>query len=136
VAGTLAGVSETADSPPVLHELESEVMEAAWRLGPSTVRELMAAVQKASGRDRAYTTILTVAGRLAAKGALERERNGRADVYRPVLPREEYLAALAGAGAASLVDEYGELALVQFARHMARLDPERREALRRLAAEG
>lgn len=125
-----------AEPPPELHELESEVMEAAWRLGPSTVREMMISVQEATGRERAYTTILTVAGRLAAKGALERERHGRTDVYRASLPRDEYLEARAGAGADELVDEFGDLALVQFARHMARLDPERREALRRLAEEG
>jgi hypothetical protein len=57
-------------------------------------------------------------------------------VYRASLPRDEYLEARAGAGADELVDEFGDLALVQFARHMARLDPERREALRRLAEEG
>lgn len=49
------------------------------------------------------------------------------------LSREEYADARAGAQVGALVDEWGEVALVQFAKQMAGLDPRRRQQLTRLA---
>lgn len=43
-------------------------------------------------RDLAYTTVLTVLDRLARKGVVERDRDGRAWRYRPVASREELTA--------------------------------------------
>jgi BlaI family transcriptional regulator, penicillinase repressor len=43
-------------------------------------------------RDIAYTTVLTVLDRLAKKGLVDRERDGRAWRYRPVASREELTA--------------------------------------------
>ena len=53
----------------------------------------------------------------------------------PSLSREEYLAMRARTEVEDLVAQYGDVALSHFARQMARLDPERRRALRRLARE-
>ena len=71
--------------------------------------------------------------RLHAKDVLRRERRGRHDVYVPALSRDEFAQARAGVEFGALVDEYGDVALAQFARHMAQLDPKRREQIRRLA---
>ncbi len=120
--------------PPPLHELESEVMEEMWRLGRATVRELMQAVNSRSRRERAYTTYMTIMSRLDGKGLLARERAGKTDVYWPRMDRETYLEQRAEAEVQQLVDDYGELALVHFARAMRTLDPARERALRRLAA--
>lgn len=119
---------------PELHELESEVMEAVWD-GPAhtTVREVLVEVNRRAGRERAYTTIMTIMRRLDAKGLLERERHGKTDVYRARLSREEFAAQRAQEQVRSLVEEYGDVALVNFAAEMSRLDPARREQLRRLA---
>src|SRR5262249_22537566 len=57
----------------------------------------------------------------------------RRDVYRPTDSREAWLEASARAGVDALVEEYGDLALAHFSRQVAALDPERREALRKLA---
>jgi predicted transcriptional regulator len=122
--------------PPALHELESEIMEEVWQRGPCTVREVLDALNARSGVQRAYTTVMTVMHRLDGKGLLRRERAGRRDVYAPVLGREEYAQARAGAEVGALVDEYGDVALAHFARHMSRLDPKRREQIRRLARGG
>jgi hypothetical protein len=54
-------------------------------------------------------------------------------VYRPVLAREQYLDRRIDAEVSRLVGDFGELALVQFARRVEGLDPDRREALRRLS---
>jgi predicted transcriptional regulator len=120
--------------PPPLHELETEVMEEMWRLERATVRELMEAINARSRKPRAYTTFMTIMARLDAKGLLEREREGKTDVYWPRIDREAYLEARAQAEVQQLVDDYGDLALVHFARAMRTLDPARERALRRLAA--
>jgi predicted transcriptional regulator len=119
--------------PPPLHELETEIMEEVWNAGERTVREVLDALNARSTTQRAYTTILTVMQRLHAKDVLRRERDGRRDIYVPVLTRGQYAQARAEAEVGALVSEYGDVALAHFARHMSQLDPKRREQIRRLA---
>src|SRR5215212_1693962 len=121
-------------APPVLHELEAEIMDEVWRRGPATVRDVREALNERSEVQRAYTTIMTVMQRLDGKELLRRDRDGRRDVYVARLTREEYAQARASAEVGALVDEYGDVALAHFARHMSALDPERRKQIRRLAA--
>lgn len=109
-------------------------MEELWRRsGEATVREVLEALNVSASRVRAYTTVMTVMGKLHRKGLLDRRREGKTDIYLPVMSREQYLEARAQAQVGALVDEYGEVALVHFARQMDRLDPKRREQLRRLS---
>ena len=49
-------------------------------------------VRQAVAGDLAYTTVLTILVRLHEKGALERERRGRAHAYRPVSDRAGLVA--------------------------------------------
>jgi predicted transcriptional regulator len=120
------------DIPP-LRELESEVMEEVWRQGECTVRSVMEALNRGGDRERAYTTFMTTMSRLADKGLLRRRRDGKADVYSPAFSRGDYVEVRAQVEVGALVETYGDAALVHFARHMAGLDPKRREQLRRLA---
>jgi predicted transcriptional regulator len=76
---------------------------------------------------------MTILGRLHGKGLLERRREGKTDVYRAIHSRTEYADLRAQAEVAALVDTFGDVALGHFARQVADLDPERREALERLA---
>jgi predicted transcriptional regulator len=109
-------------------------MEEVWRQGrPTTVRAVMDALNARSAKERAYTTIMTIMRRLDDKQLLSRRREGKTDIYSARLSREEYLEARAQAEVGALVDEYGDAALVHFARHMDKLDRKRREQLRRLA---
>jgi predicted transcriptional regulator len=123
-------------APPPLHELESEIMEEMWRRGEATVRDVQEALNARTAKTRAYTTLLTVMTRLDGKGLLVRRRAGRLDVYAPALSREQYTRARAEAEVAELLDDFGDLALAHFARHVERLDPDRLEQLRRLAGSG
>jgi predicted transcriptional regulator len=122
--------------PPPLHELESEVMEEVWARGEATVRDVQESLNARAEKIRAYTTLLTVMTRLGSKGLLVRRRAGRLDIYTPALSRDAYLEARAEAEVSAIVEDFGDLALAHFARHMERLDPERLERLRRLAAGG
>jgi len=112
-------------------------MEEVWRQGqPTTVRAVMDALNARATKERAYTTIMTIMRRLDDKQLLSREREGKTDIYSARLSREEYLEARARAEVGALVDEYGDAALVHFARHMDKLDRKRRDQLRRLARDG
>ena len=122
-----------AHDPPELHELEQEVMDEVWRLGETPGRAVLDGLNARSDRVRAYTTIMTILHRLHGKGLLSRRREGKGDVYVATLSREEYADARAAAQVGALVDEWGELALVHFAKQMASLDPARSEQLARLA---
>ena len=124
-----------ASPPPVppLHALEAEVMDAVWGLGEASVRDVMDALNRTAPKPRAYTTYMTILGRLDGKGLLVRRREGKTDFYRPVHTRAEYADLRARTEVAALVDEFGDVALGHFARQVAELDPERRRALERLA---
>ncbi len=110
-------------------------MEQIWKSGESSVRSVMDALNARTRQPRAYTTYMTIMARLHRKGVLRRRREGKTDFYAPELSREEYMAARARAQVEELVEEYGDLALTHFARQVARLDPDRRRALQRLARE-
>lgn len=118
--------------PPPLHELEALVMEEMWRQGEATVRDVMVALNKGT-KKRAYTTVMTIMARLATKGVLTRERQGKTDIYKPVLSRSEYLDARARAEVDALVEEFGDVALVHFAKQVGGLDKKRLSELRKFA---
>jgi len=122
----------TGSAPPPLPELEREVMEEVWRRGSGTVHEIRDALNARSTKDRAYTTVMTVLGRLADKGMLVRRREGRSDRYLPALDRDAYLDARAADDVETILAAYGDVALAHFADRVERLDPQRRAQLRRL----
>ncbi len=68
------------DLPP----LELECMKALWTLGQATVEDIRGRLFPQ--RPLAYTTVMTVMDRLARKGAVEREKRGRAHLYRASVP--------------------------------------------------
>src|SRR5260370_38156704 len=70
-----------------LAPLELDCMNALWRLGEATVRDIHAAL--ATTRPRAYTTIMTILDRLAQKGVVERKKAGRAGLYKPHLSADQ-----------------------------------------------
>lgn len=107
-------------------------MEEVWRRDEATVRDVLEALNKGR-KQRAYTTIMTIMARLDEKGLLRRRKRGRTHFYRPAMSRDEYLEARAQSEVDGLVDDYGDLALVHFARRIDTLDPARRRALRKLA---
>jgi predicted transcriptional regulator len=125
--------SSDASVPPPLGELEADVMEQLWQQREATVRSVLEAINASAEKARAYTTVMTVMGNLDRKGMLTRRREGKSDVYTPVMSREKYLQTRARAEAGALVGRYGNAALMAFAREMDRLAPEQRRQLRRLA---
>jgi predicted transcriptional regulator len=125
--------SQPPVEPPVLHELEAEIMEEVWRQETATVRSVMEALNRTADPPRAYTTYMTVMRRLNDKELLDRTRAGRQDTYAPRLTRQQYQELRAGAQVRGLVNEFGDVALAHFAKSLDTLDPARRRQLKRLA---
>ena len=69
--------------------LELRVLEALWRRGEATVRDLCEDFPAA-----AYTTLMTTMERLHRKGVLARQKSGRAFLYRAVSSRQELESGL------------------------------------------
>lgn len=111
-------------------------MEEIWRHDEISVREMMETLNRRADRDRAYTTYMTIMGRLDRKALLKRRRSGKTDFYRAVYSRADYADLRAGAAIESIVDQFGEVALAHIARQMVQLDTKHRRALERLAREG
>lgn len=77
-------------------------MDVVWKRGEATVEEVRGDLDR--DKQPAYTTVMTVMSRLAEKGVLEREKQGRAYLYRPAAGRSE----VAGSMLSGLVDRlYG-----------------------------
>lgn len=75
-----------------LGDLEQAVMDVLWGDDGGrglTVREVSG---RLTGRELAYTTVMTVLSRLETKGVTTRERDGRAWRYRPASSRESMTA--------------------------------------------
>lgn len=75
---------------PDMTSAELRVMKALWEVGTGTVAEVRTALGK-RGQELAYTTVMTLLGRLAAKHAVVVDRTREPFVYRPVHHRESVL---------------------------------------------
>lgn len=75
---------------PDLTAAELRVMKALWEVGTGTVAEVRAELAK-RGQDLAYTTVMTLLGRLATKRAVLVDKAREPFVYRPAHRRESVL---------------------------------------------
>jgi predicted transcriptional regulator len=65
---------------------EVRLMELCWEHGPLTVKKAIFYWNPPS--KPAYTTVMTVLGRLAAKGLLKKVKQAKSYVYEPVFDRQ------------------------------------------------
>lgn len=77
-------------SCPEMTPAELRVMKALWQLGKGSVADVRAELS-ARGQELAYTTVMTLLGRLAGKGAVVVDREREPFVYRPAHRRESVL---------------------------------------------
>ena len=94
---------KTSGLASVFGALELRVLEALWRRGDATVRELCEDFPSA-----AYTTLMTTMDRLHRKGVLLRDKAGRRFAYQPKSSREALLASLAGDAVAAILGPKGD----------------------------
>lgn len=119
-------MAESGGGGSALGPLEAEAMAVLWQAdGPVSVREV--AERLNTGRDAplAYTTVMTVLSRLAGKGILVREQQGRGFVYTPAVADTAEIAVR------GVLAEFGDAALARFVERVE-LDPALRARLRKL----
>jgi BlaI family penicillinase repressor len=75
---------------PEMTPAELRVMKALWELGHASVADVRAELAR-RGHEAAYTTVMTLLGRLAAKGAVAVDREREPFVYKPAHRRESVL---------------------------------------------
>jgi BlaI family penicillinase repressor len=75
---------------PELTPAEFGVMKTLWHLDRATVAEVRAELAR-RGQDLAYTTVMTLLGRLATKTAVAVDRAREPYVYSPAFRRESVL---------------------------------------------
>ena len=117
-----------------LGELQLAVMEAVWKRQPVSVSDVLTELNQQK-RDLAYTTVMTTMSRLAEKGWLISEKQGRAFYYRAVHSREEAEAAAVGEVVRALLEDFGEIAVAQFVKGLDEIDLERLARLNELTQE-
>ncbi len=114
----------------ILGDLEHLIMSVLWRSEESqSVREVHESVR--TERDLAYTTVMTVLDRLAKKGLVTRELDGRAWRYRDAVSAAQLVSAEMHSLLGSIPEASTE-ALVAF---VGLLDSSQRELVARVAAD-
>ena len=111
-------------------ELEGAVLEVLWRDGAATVREVVAQLAT-DQRVLAYTTVLTILSRLADKGWVVAQKEGRHFRYTATYSRVDAERVVVTQVVRALLSEFGEVAVAQFVKEMEAVDPDQ---LARLAA--
>jgi predicted transcriptional regulator len=76
---------------PDLTPAEFNVMKVLWHLRRATVAEVRAELSRRDGSDLAYTTVMTLLGRLAAKGAVAVDKAREPFVYKAAYRKESVL---------------------------------------------
>lgn len=73
-----------------LTEVELQLMNVIWSLGPCTVKEVQIEINKE--RELAYTSIATIMKILENKGILKNTKNDKAHIYTSLVDKVEYEA--------------------------------------------
>jgi predicted transcriptional regulator len=122
-------MKDKEDRKGPLGPLEAEVMKIMWSTGePFTVRSLLGRINQRRTQPLAYTTVMTVMGRLVEKDVLRRRREGRGYVY------ETKASDPAEIAVRSVMRDFGDAALAHFVEE-ARADPKAMRRLQRLLAD-
>lgn len=107
-----------------LGPLETAVLDVIWDRGKATaVRAVVDALNSQRAEPLAYTTVMTVMGRLTEKKILRRRKEGRVFLY------EATAADAAGLAVREVLTTYGDAAVAHFMDE-ARADPDVMDRLR------
>lgn len=113
-----ADVSRLPDPTPG----EMEILQVLWSQGPSTVREVQAAM---SHREVGYTTVLKMLQLMHAKGLAGRDERSRSHVYDAALAQAEAESRLVG----DLLSRTFEGSARRLVMHALQVEPASREEI-------
>src|ERR1043165_7743697 len=86
--------AKPSSDPPRPTDSELEILTVLWTRGPSTVRDVHAAI--ARRKPSQYTTVLKTLQIMAEKGLVQRDEKQRAHIYSASRPQEWTQQQLAG----------------------------------------
>jgi predicted transcriptional regulator len=116
----------------MLGKLEAQIMEAIWAAdGPASVDDVREALAQ-TGKDAAYTTIMTTLGRLHTKGLLAREMRGKAYFYNARVTRRELTSNVTKQVIDGLLTTFAEPAMAYFVEALSDEHPDKLDALAEL----
>jgi predicted transcriptional regulator len=113
-------------------ELEYLVLTKLWELGTASVRDVHGQLHKP--RALVYTTIAKVIDRLRGKGLIQRERHGKAFVYRARIAREKVERARAQDAVSRLLGPTPRAAVAALVDAVDAVDPKLLDELKRAVA--
>lgn len=115
----------------VLGSLENDVMEVIWLKNTEvSVRDVFETLS--STREIAYTTVMTIMGRLAEKGVLIKRKEGNAFLFSPVITREDFTTQMVDNVIDDLLSDYSEAAIASFISRVGAKDLETIEKLEKM----
>jgi len=115
----------------VLGDLETEIMGIIWEANsPVSVSEVTKVLTKK--RKIAYTTVMTIMGRLLNKGLLTRKQEGVRFLYQPKVSHERFIEKSVHHIFTTTVSALGGVAVTHFAKEIKKLEPKKRQELLRI----
>lgn len=118
----------------VLGPLGAQIMRVVWQQGSATVSSVTGTLRQRRDRPPAYTTVMTVMGRLHQRGLLRRSRQGRQYVYQATDQENALIDRLGRDAIDDVIGRFGTAAYRQFAVRLAEIDPACRARLEALAS--
>lgn len=115
----------------VLGSLESKVMEVIWSKGAEvSVRDVYETL--ALRREIAYTTVMTIMGRLAEKKLLKKRKEGNAFLFTPAVEKDEFTTQMVDNVVDDLLADFSDAALASFINRVGKKDRESIEKLEKM----
>lgn len=109
-------------------KLESSVMEIIWQKNnPVSVREITVQLQKK--RKIAYTTVMTIMGRLFEKGILKRKEVGKAYTYQPAYSKDRFLTRVSRQIIKNFISSFGDIAIAHFVSELEKIPVKKKAKL-------
>jgi len=128
----MRGMTDRTDgATAALGPLERRVMVRLWAAGPQTVGDVLDALNDASDRRLAYTTVMTILVRLHEKGLVTRDKDGRNYRYTAAVDEGSVEAQLGRRELNRLIERYGAASVAGFAAELG--EGELADRLRKLA---
>lgn len=117
----------------VFGDLEMRIMEILWKRGESTVREILPSLP--CNPTPSYSTVITVANRLAKKGLLERKKVKKTYFYNPLYSKDEFYGLVSKKVVEGVSSISPYTTMVNLVDIVAKANPDRIEQLSKLIEE-
>ncbi|MBS4031097.1 MAG: BlaI/MecI/CopY family transcriptional regulator [Clostridiales bacterium] len=118
----------------ILGNLESDIMDIIWRVECEVcVRDVFE--ELASRREIAYTTVMTIMGRLTDKNLLKKRKEGNTSYFVPAMTREEFAENVVVNVVDSLLEDFADATMAHFIARVGNKDRETIAKLEKLLAD-